>query len=46
LGVATGFDTIAQETEKKSTTIVTTASQLYCMTIVITPIVKTQQQIQ
>jgi hypothetical protein len=43
LGVVTGFDTIAQETEKNSATTVTTASQHYCTTIAATPIVKTQQ---
>jgi hypothetical protein len=41
LGVVTGFDAIAQETEKNLSTTVTTASQHYCTTIAATPIVKT-----
>jgi len=40
LGVVTGFDTIAQETEKNLATV-TTASQHYCTTIAATPLVKT-----
>jgi hypothetical protein len=43
LGVATSFNTIAQEIEKNSATIVIITNQHHCTTIAASPIVKTHQ---